>query len=115
MSKLPAPRLQLRWGFSDNPEYNWMCHYELVLLLGEYDIRREQNEEDPTCLDIGEWVVPITRPTYRGGGGVPCNGGYADAPFRDGAHARWDSEQLGGLPIYVIAVDGEAFPLEKEG
>lgn len=32
----------------------------------------------------------------------------SDTPFRDGAHARWDGKQFGGLPIYVISPDGSA-------
>lgn len=121
--KLPAPRLQLRWEpFSDETGrgYNWQCHYELVLPLDKYDVRAEQ--EGPRGGQrppLKELVIPIKPPSVRGSTGVPCTapGGtrYYDAPFRDGAHAKWDAKVLGNPPIYVIAPDGRAFiQLEKE-
>ncbi|MHB1065669.1 MAG: hypothetical protein ACYC1Z_14475, partial [Georgenia sp.] len=27
-------------------------------------------------------------------------------PYRDGVHAGWDAEALGGLPVYVVTPDG---------
>lgn len=112
---LPAPRLQLRWEPSDlRSGYQWACHYELVLPLDRYDIRAEQEGPDGEPLPpLKELVVPIKGPSLRGGSGVPCTtlGGerYYDAPFRDGAHAFWDSKLLGNPPIFVIAPDGTAF------
>lgn len=113
---LPAPRLQLRWDKAEQNErhYEWACHYELVLPLGEYDIRREIYDSDGVQIgELSELVIAIKPPTLRGGGGCPCqtkNGErYSDPPFRDGAHAIWDSKVLNEIPIYVIAPDGEAF------
>lgn len=40
-----------------------------------------------------------------------CQKVYYDEPYRDGAHAKWDAKALGGLPVWVIALDGT--PLEK--
>lgn len=118
-AKLPAPRLQLRWLPSElRPGFGWECHYELVLPLRESDIRGEQ--EGPRGgkrPNLKELVVPIKEPSLRGGASVPCtissNGDrFYDAPYRDGAHAQWDAEALGMLPIYVIAPDGMAFKCE---
>lgn len=103
---LPAPRLQLRWrkptenelsndsiGFMNT--HRWSCDYELVIPLGEHDIRRESGPE--LVAKLGTTFTSSGRdepPDY--------------APFRDGAHAKWDSEALGGLPVYVICMDGTA-------
>jgi hypothetical protein len=119
--KLPMPRLQLRWKASTiNPEYKWECHYELVLPIGKYDIRRE-NYDDEGNVTKGpcEVVIPMKPPSLRDGNHVPCTSvsqgkRYCDTPSRDGAHASWDSETLGGLPIYVIAPDGMAFSVDKQ-
>lgn len=113
---LPAPRLQLRWAESESNDrqYRWECHYELVLPLGTHDIRREVYNDDGVLVEeAAEFVVPMKPPTRRGSDVTPCQtqGGarYYDEPYRDGAHAQWDSAALGGLPIFVIAPDGEAF------
>lgn len=117
--ELPAPRLQLRWVVADPDEGPWFaderfweCHYELVLPLDHGDIRREIWKDGEQVGERSELVVAIKQPTRRGGSRDPCVLGdgtlYADTPFRDGAHARWDAALLGGLPIYVIALDGSA-------
>lgn len=113
-TKLPAPRLQLRWAVSIEPGYQWMCHYELVIPLGKSDIRAEQ--EGPRGgkkKNLTELAIPIKPPSFRGSTCTPCTGmdgtRYYDAPYRDGAHAQWDAEVLGNPPIYVIAPDGVAF------
>lgn len=113
---LPAPRLQLRWAEAEPNErgFQWACHYELVLPLGEHDIRREVYDEyGEQTGEVSELVAALKPPTLRDGGGYPCEAQdgtrYFDPPFRDGAHAQWDAAVLGGLPIYVIAPDGEAF------
>lgn len=114
MTELPAPRLQLRWAEAEpSSRYPWACHYELVLPLGEHDIRRESYDDDGKCT-VGpcEAVIPMKPPTLRGGN-APCENPdgtlYCDTPFRDGAHANWDAKVLGNPPIYVIAPDGTAF------
>jgi len=113
---LPAPRLQLRWSeANDNdPHYQWHCHYELVLPLREHDIRREVYDDDGMQTgEVAELVVPLKPPTRRSGGGEPCRAQdgthYCDAPYRDGAHAKWDAAALGGLPVYVLDPEGRAF------
>lgn len=115
-NELPAPRLQLRWAASErDSRYQWECHYELVLPLGEYDIRREQYDESGDPLpDISELVVAMKEPSLRGSIATPCTvlatgKRIYDDPYRDGSHALWDSKLLGNLPIFVIAPDGMAF------
>lgn len=114
--RLPAPRLQLRWA--RNPDascrFGWLCHYELVLPLGEHDIRREVYDDDGELSGkVEELVVAMKEPTRRDADCVPCTAmrgeRYADSPYRDGAHAKWDATALGNLPVFVIAPDGEAF------
>lgn len=136
IAALPAPRLQLRWEINAGkqrfaaddarfakllgqepraPTPEWLCHYELVLPLGEHDVRRETyGPRGGRRADRTELVVPLKRPAVRGGAGVPCTvtdtgERYADPPFRDGAHAQWDARLLGDPPVYVIAPDGSAF------
>ena len=115
---LHSPRLQLRWApaAANTLGYPWECHYELVLPLGEHDIRREiYDDEGELTGKVCELSVALKPPTRRGGGGTPCsaqNGSrHYDEPYRDGAHALWDAKALGGLPIYVIASDGMAFKM----
>ena len=111
---LPAPRLQLRWEPSDKPTWSWQCHYELVLPLGEHDIRGEVYDDDGRMTGkVSELVAALKPPTLRGGSGTPCESPdgarFCDTPFRDGCHAQWDAVVLGNLPIYSIAPDGVAF------
>jgi hypothetical protein len=121
-TELATPRIQLRWMPSTlRREYKWECHYEIVILLGEFDIRREVYDEDGEMKKKKlprELVIQIKGPSLRGGQTTPCGevGGerYADTPFRDGAHAMWDALQLGEPPIFVIAPDGMAFPVEYD-
>lgn len=116
---LPAPRLQLRWVAGD-ASCHWLCHYELVLPLRDGDIRREVTADDGEPLaDVSELVVAMSaEPTKRDSclDNLPCSlqdgSRWCDPPYRDGAHAQWDSAALGGLPMYVIAPDGVAFKME---
>jgi len=95
-NKLPAPRLELMWNANEGKR---TCTYSLVLPLKEGDIRRENNKgkdvQDTLKLKIGKTLVE---------GGVSIQDGIVDIPFRDGAHARWDSKTL-NLPIYVVCGD----------
>ncbi len=116
---LPTPRLQLRWMPSTlMAGYQWECHYELVILLDEDDIRREVYDDDGNMKKKlpRELAIPMKDPSLRGSSQTPCTSidgtRYADTPFSDGAHANWDSKQLGNPPIYVIAPDGMAFKVE---
>ncbi|WP_176079363.1 hypothetical protein [Paraburkholderia tropica] len=87
--------------------------------LGEFDIRREQyDDEGNETGKISELAVPMKQPSLRGSSGTPCTRGdgvrFYDDPFRDGAHAKWDSKLIGNLPIFVIAPDGMAFAESDE-
>ena len=117
MKNLPAPRMQLRWEPCSIDGYNWQCHYELVINLGEFDIRRDvyKNGRQLKKKLPRQLAIKMKEPQLRQTSGIPCtsiNGErYADAPFRDGAHAKWDAEQL-NVPVFVIAPDGKAFKVE---
>lgn len=90
---LPAPRLQLRWECDEADSYERICHYELVLPLQKYDIRRD-------LAPSGFAAIPLGRTKVSGGLGVFLDG-KVEEPFRDGAHARWDAT-LFGLPVYAV-------------
>lgn len=122
-SKLPTPRMQLRWEVSTEPGHQWQCNYELVILLDKWDVRREvykRGRELKRKLPR-ELVIPMKTPSFRNSSShyPPCTSGdgkqrYADTPFRDGVHAKWDAIQLGDPPIFVIAPDGMAFSVEYD-
>jgi hypothetical protein len=102
-------RLQLRWTEDDTGEASYRCHYELVLALDSSDIRREQyGPRGGRQPDRVNQVVPI-RSSGRNSLVPPCEMDghlYYDAPRYDGKHAEWDAAKLGGLPVYVITLDG---------
>ena len=109
LKDLPLPRLQLTWEHAGESE--WHCNYDLLIPLAKYDIRNNGPEPDYevgggpgyTKARIGQTKVtsihgPI-KPEYEGG---QCTGEtYLDTPFRDGAHAAWDSFTL-GIPAFVV-------------
>ena len=99
---LPTPRLQFRWAFNEDPEgLEYRCWYELIFLIRDADCRGEIGIPYEACVTLGA--------TNVGGQEEPWKRGLSTAtPFRDGAHATWDSEQFGGLPIWIIAPDGRA-------
>jgi len=99
---LPLPRLELRWVKTGETWYVRECIYELVMPLRNWDVRRECGAKQPKfdCLRI-----EMGRTYVDGGNGKsPVCDGVVDAPFRDGAHARWDGEVLG---LQVWATCGE--------
>lgn len=102
MKKIPAPRLELLW---DKQEGIRTCTYSLVIPLMEGDIRRE-NSKGKIVRDVLKLMIGKTRVD----GGVSVQDGVVETPFRDGAHALWDSQKL-KLPIY--AVYGDTFTLIK--
>lgn len=118
LKNLPAPRMQLRWEATEKAGV-WICHYELVILLSEYDVRRESWDGKKTKILPAQKVIQMGEPTRRDTSKIepPCTlaGGtrFADAPFRDGVHAIRDADQLGGIPVYVVAPDGAAFDLRE--
>lgn len=92
---LPVPRLHLVWGPETNNgvRYESVCHYLIVFRVDQYDIRNLGTEWNPyTAAELGR-----TR----------CEGGKSywdrelETPYREGAHAKWDSKTFGGLSVFV--------------
>ena len=118
MAETPAPRLELRWRKPTHDEWfnshigaSLACDYGLVLPVDKSDIRSNERDGDG-CEIIGAMteVFYVFGTSLRGGDSAPLPG---DAPYRDGAHAKWDAEKLGGLPIFVCDLDGNRTPLER--
>jgi hypothetical protein len=101
MKKLPAPRLELKWKQATKGYwYNRVCIYSLILPLTKYDIRREGKNGKRVRSTI---ALEIGRTNVQGGRNEPpIYNGKVSTPFRDGAHAQWDSESLGNIPIYAV-------------
>lgn len=85
---LPVPRLELYWDRIN--DYERRCDYFLV---------RKHFLDDIIATPIGQTIV-------RGGSGSFMHNERIDTPFRDGAHAFHDAEQL-GLRLYVTTCDGD--------
>lgn len=115
---MPAPRLELRWVdrrmHSNYYEYTVECEYNLVLRLDSYDIRAERVDDDGNDLPKAATMAVRmggTRSTRTAAERYRPGEDKVDTPFRDHSHAKWDSEQLGGLPVYAVA-DGRAMLVE---
>lgn len=99
---MPCPRLEFRWERISEDLFNWKCVYSLVIPLAALDIRSTDVEGNPRekALEIG-----VTRSNI-GHGYSPVQNGKVETPFRDGSHAQWDCEALGGhLPIVAVCGD----------
>ena len=90
---LPTPRLELAWEHIEDNDYRF--EYVLVIRLRDYDIRIPKGHEG--C----EHRVPMSPGGTAIRGRAPDYYEVIDTPFRDGAHARWDSQHLSGLPIFA--------------
>ena len=99
---LPTPRLQLRWsaGLRHADRNEWDCYPEIV-----YPARTTGG---PTWASLLAAAAPRT----AGPNHVPCatsRGAYRfDAPLALQQYADWLAQQLGSLPVYVIAPNGTA-------
>lgn len=103
--------------------------YELVLPLTQYDCRGVFDDKGASQSPKSHRVVWLDKnnckrlPLGRTNVGTR-NKKYPfsqycdeiDVPFRDGAHALWDSERLGGLKTYYVVGDGffELLPVKGE-
>ena len=93
------------------PSYKVTCpkskrHKRFSVTLPPYDLRRENSKgkdvRNVLKLKIGKTQVD---------GGVSVReDGTVETPYRDGAHALWDSKAL-KLPIYAVC--GDTFTLIK--
>lgn len=111
-SEMPAPRLELRWVDTpkDDRGYSVCCVYSLVLALDEHDIRAERDDGP----DVREFKVELGKTLSDGQAARRYRAAHdeVDAPFRDGAHANWDTKQLGNLPVYAVAA-GRAYLMKS--
>jgi hypothetical protein len=111
---LPAPRLQLVWRQHDDPQYDWICEYVLVMSQGEearLDVRNTGGSNgDGNAPDRVAWLLGYTRCGRSGQSPVIPSGSHwtrtetIQTPYRDGAHIMWDSKKL-GIPAYVVCGD----------
>ncbi|WP_338806863.1 hypothetical protein V8U11_06580 [Pseudomonas chlororaphis] len=106
-SDLPMPRLELRWDTEDAPPPEGYptgtkaCRYLLVVPLGQWDIRRE----DENCAQVRNSTEIELNSTIRTGGNpqlVWLESNRIDTPYRDHSHACWDSHVL-KIPAYATA------------
>lgn len=105
-ASMDCPRLQFTWIRTGDPEGPWECLYTMVIPLRELDIRGEDEDGKVNFRKRKHLIIGVTRcapgrenwfPTTTFDGVTTVN-----TPFRDGAHALWDSEAFGGLPVYAV-------------
>lgn len=99
--KLPCPRLQLTWATTDGEWRYRVCIYTMVIPLQKYDIRSEGKDGKCGVHKECHAILGLTR-SDCGEPVNPAREGIVDTPYRDGAHARFDSQAFGGLPIYAV-------------
>lgn len=100
--KLPSPRLQFTWVAETDDWHDKSCLYSLVIPLAHLDIRAEGKDGKHGVFKEHHALIGCTR--SNGGARRPVfpNPERVDTPFRDGAHAHWDSAALHNLPIYAV-------------
>jgi hypothetical protein len=113
-SELPMPRLELRWdpegaeppeGYSAGAK---CCRYLLVVPLTKWDIRREDAEGEQV-RDRKETELGCTVRRFSGKSPVVwLDHKSIETPYRDHAHATWDSHIL-NIPAYVTAGEHAMF------
>lgn len=102
--ELPLPRLQLTWKQTDARE--WNCSYDFLIPISGGDIRNDGPEGEVNggpgfvAAHIGDTTCTRSR--------HPFDGSALDTPFRDGAHAMWDSARL-GVPAFVVCDERAQF------
>lgn len=100
---LPYPRLELRWRPTREGEYDgyeWACDYVLVLHRATVGDMRSNHYNPETGAEryCAKPVEYLLNTSYRGSTAEPYAG---DTPYREGAHAAWDSVAL-GVPAYSV-------------
>lgn len=98
--------LELRWVRQESKQYPWRCDYNLVIGLDDNDCRCEIYKDDllvglrtSQVVKLGSSQHTHDKSPYLDGDREIC------IPFRNGAHAKWDSKKLGGIPVYAIVND----------
>jgi hypothetical protein len=102
---IPVPRLEFRWVEARRPNrdnWDWYCHYVLVLPIRETDYRRVSRDAPK--------ITGILFSTSKISGG-PNHGnpvhedGTIETPLNDGMNAVYDAAVL-HLPVYA-SCDGK--------
>jgi len=116
LEKLPTDRAYLHFEAVRVEPEQVQVDYELVIPLGELDCRGTYDhkgtvrpkshrmvwldKQNNKRIPLGRTMIGTGRKDYPFDSRWP---GEIDMPFRDGAHARWDNEKLGGLSlIYTV-------------
>ena len=117
----PTPRLQFVWResteaeqeSSDLGDMRFACDYGIVLPVCRNDVRSNvyDDEADVELYGVKSEVFYIFRTTLAGRSRPPEKG---EIPFRDGAHARWDGEVLGGLEVWVEDYFGDLTKVARQ-
>ena len=113
---LPKTRLELRWREVDDPEWNMLCDYHLVLELDDLDIRGEVYDDDYNIIEREtEKRVELggTR-TDRKRSPLDLERQSIETPFRDHSHITWDARRL-KLPMFVVCDDWAMEIHDKHG
>ena len=117
---MPAPRLELRYRKAEpddgfDRQYQTVCEYNLVFPLSKYDIRAEYRGPRGGHK-FGKFRTKTVRinlsATSRALEDCLMDDDTVNTPFRDCAHACWDSWHLGKPPIYAVA-NGRAMLVEN--
>ena len=82
---MPCPRIELKWFKTGD---TW------------------REDKDGNVVH-NENYIEVNRTRVTGGRQTPpiWEDGEVETPFRDGAHAKWDSGALGGIPVFSVCGD----------
>jgi hypothetical protein len=112
-TELPVPRLELRWDPADAPPPEGYpvgtqaCRYLIVIPLGNWDIRRE-DENGEKVRDVLEKELGCTVRSHGNPQLVWPESNSIDTPYRDGTHIALDSHAL-KIPAYATAGEHSMF------
>jgi hypothetical protein len=114
----PCPRIDLKWRYVTDEELEaghgidakWACDFGLTMPVQRNDIRSNVYDEENDVEMIGckSEIFHKFGTTFRGGGLTPKG---HDVPFRDGVHAKYDADVLGGLEVWITDLYGDQTPL----
>jgi len=111
-NEMPCPRFELEWT-KDGKDWNKrICTYSLVIPLGEFDVRREDQDGNNVRTEVKAELgkTSVRSSDYK----APIwDDGTVQMPYRDGCHAIFDRKALGGH-IPIVAICGDVFSVADE-